>query len=223
MNFIRGFLGRSPERARFLPFFIFLVGTSLQGKFGAESHFWVYSIKTLLGVFLVWAMWPIVTEMRWAFSWEAVAIGVGVFVMWVGIDPFYPKWGKQEIVWNAPGHFGDSSPLAWFFVVWRTLGSGLVVPPMEEVFYRSFLYRYIINPDIEKVPLGKYDARAFWLTVIIFAAAHPSQWLAALLCGIAYGWLVIYKKRLGDAMTSHAITNIMLGIYVAWKGAWQFW
>jgi len=223
MNSIRGFLGRSPARARFLPFFIFLIGTSLQGKFGPDSHFWVYSIKTLLGVFLVWAMWPIVTEMRFAFSWEAVAVGVGVFVMWVGIDPFYPKWGKEEIVWNAFGHFGESSPLAWFFVVWRTLGSGLVVPPLEEVFYRSFIYRYIVNPDIEKVPLGKYDARAFWLTVIIFAAAHPAQWLAAILCGIAYGWLVIYKKRLGDAMTAHAITNIMLGIYVAWKGAWQFW
>src|SRR5689334_20905196 len=120
MSFIRGLLAQSPVRARFAPFFIFLIGTALQGKFGPESHFWVYSIKTLLGVFLIWAMWPIVTEMRWAFSWEAVAVGIGVFVMWVGIDPFYPKYGKQEIVWNAFGHFGEGSALAWFFVIWRT-------------------------------------------------------------------------------------------------------
>jgi CAAX prenyl protease-like protein len=222
MSFIRGFLAKSPARSRFWTFLLFVVFTSMQGKFGPESHYWVYAGKTLLGVFLVWIMWPLVPEMRFAWSWEAVAVGVGVFVMWVGIDPFYPKWGKQEIVWNAPGHFGAASPVAWGLVVWRILGSGLVVPCLEEVAYRSFIYRWIINPDIEKTPLGKYNAKAFWGTALIFGAAH-AQWLAAILCGIAYGWLVIYKKRLGDAMTAHGITNILLGIWVAWKGAWQFW
>jgi uncharacterized protein len=103
------------------------------------------------------------------------------------------------------------------------LGSGLVVPPLEEVAYRSFLYRYIVSADIEKVSFSRYDARAFWGTVLVFASAHMGQWLAAILCGVAYGWLVIHKKRLGDAMTAHAITNILLGIWVVWKGAWQFW
>lgn len=223
MSFIRDYLGRSPVTARFAPFFIFLIFTSLQGQFGAESHYWFYASKIIVGALLIWAMWPLVREMRWAFSWEAVAVGVGVFVMWVGIDPFYPKFGKQEIVWNAPEHFGTESALGWGLVAWRTLGSGLVVPPLEEVFYRSFLYRFSMTNDIEKIPLGKYFPRAFWVTVILFTLAHPAQWLAAFLCGIAYGWLVIHKKRLGDAMTAHAITNILLGIWVGWKGAWHFW
>ncbi len=52
---------------------------------------------------------------------------------------------------------------------------------------------------------------------------HP-QWLAGILCGLTYQGLVIRKGRLGDAMTAHAITNFLLGVYVVWKGgaAWKF-
>jgi uncharacterized protein len=105
----------------------------------------------------------------------------------------------------------------------RIVGSGWVVPPLEEVFYRSFVYRYIIKPNFQEIPLNHFNLRAFVITVLVFAAAHPAQWLAAILCGAIYQWLVIRKNRLGDAMTAHAITNILLGIYVAWKGQWQFW
>jgi uncharacterized protein len=203
------------------PFLVFILLTALQGKLGPTSHFWVYTAKTMVGVFLVWLMWPIVTEMRWAWSWEAVVVGVGVFAFWVGLDPYYPKWGKIDSVWNPLAQFGDT-PLAWTFIVVRILGSGLVVPPLEEVFYRSFLYRYLIKPDFENVPLGLFNPKAFLICAIIFGAAHY-QWLAGVLCAFAYQGLVIKKNRLGDAMTAHAITNILLGVYVVWKNQWQFW
>ena len=35
--------------------------------------------------------------------------------------------------------------------------------------------------------------------------------------------LVLWKGRLGDAITAHAVTNFLLGLWVVWKGAWQFW
>jgi hypothetical protein len=34
---------------------------------------------------------------------------------------------------------------------------------------------------------------------------------------------VLRKNQLGDAMTAHAITNFLLGIWVVTRGAWQFW
>jgi CAAX prenyl protease-like protein len=219
MNFTR-----VPIAARVFPFILFLALTSLQGKFGLGSHFWVYGTKTIIGAGLVLAMRPFVKEMRWAFSWEAVVVGIFVFVMWVGINPFYPKWGRDQIVWNAPAYFGQGSRLAWGFIVLRILGSGLVVPPMEEVFYRSFVYRYAIKPEpsFVEVPFSRFDLRAFMFTSVLFGLAH-GEWLAGILCGAIYQWLVIRKNRLGDAMTAHAITNILLGIWIVWKGAWQFW
>jgi hypothetical protein len=34
---------------------------------------------------------------------------------------------------------------------------------------------------------------------------------------------VIRKKRLGDAITAHAITNALLAVWVVSRNAWNFW
>jgi CAAX prenyl protease-like protein len=92
---------------------------------------------------------------------------------------------------------------------------------LEEVFFRSFLYRYIIKVDFQSVPLGTFNWLAFLATSLIFGFEH-NQWLAGILCGFAYQGLVCRKKRLGDAITAHAITNFLLALWIVWKGAWQF-
>jgi membrane protease YdiL (CAAX protease family) len=232
--------------ARVAPFAVFLVLTALQGHWGEGLRYWVYLAKTIVGVALIWMMRPVVAEMRWAFSWEAVVVGVAVFVIWVGLDGWYPSldelmrkylcpllksiglesWCPQpaanKLPWNPNAQFGQGSALAWVFVVVRILGSSIVVPPLEEVFYRSFLYRYIVKPDFLAVSLGTFQAVALVLTAVIFGFTHY-EWLAGILCGFAYQGLVIWKRRLGDAMTAHAITNFLLGVWVVWRGVWHFW
>jgi CAAX protease family protein len=93
---------------------------------------------------------------------------------------------------------------------------------LEEVFYRSFLYRYFAKPNFLSVPLNRFQLWPFFATAAVFGCSH-FQWLAGILCGMAYQWLVLRKNRLGDAMTAHAITNFLLGVWVVWQGAWQFW
>ena len=225
----------SPILVRVLPFVIFLVLTGLQGKVGEDSRYWFYLAKTLVGAWMLFEMWPFVKEMRAAFSWEAVVVGVGVCVMWVGIDNLYPKLSEltakvglskppatPALPWNPHAQFGDGTALAWFFIAVRILGSSLVVPALEEVFYRSFLYRYIAKADFQSVPLGQFIAMPFFVVAVIFALTHE-QWLAGILCAFAYQGLVIWKKRLGDAIVAHGITNLLLGIWVVWKNQWQFW
>jgi uncharacterized protein len=186
----------------------------------------MYLAKMLVGVWCIWQMLTVVPEARWAFSWEAVFAGILVFVIWVGLDAYYPKFeflGKAGPPWNPFKQFGDDSAAGWFFTGVRTLGSALVVPPIEEVFYRSFLHRYLVKADYASVPLNLLNWRALLITSLIFGFVHPYQWLAGVLCGLIYQALVIRKGRLGDAMTAHAITNFLLGIWVASKGAWHFW
>jgi CAAX prenyl protease-like protein len=125
-------------------------------------------------------------------------------------------------LWNPHHQFGAGSALAWLIISVRILGSTLVVPPLEEVFYRSFLYRWIAKPDFQSVPLGAFHWTPFLVTSAIFGLSH-FEWLPGILCGFAYQGLVCWKKRLGDAMTAHAITNLLLGAWVVWKGAWHFW
>jgi len=208
--------------ARVAPFLIFLALTVAQGQFGAASAYWFYFAKTIVGAWLVWEMRPLVLEMRWAFSWEAVVVGIGIFVIWVGLDQYYPHLMKGGSTGNPNEQFGEGSTLAWFFIAVHLLGMTFVVPPLEEVFYRSFLYRYIANQNFLSVPLNIFLPWPFLATAGAFGLAH-NEWLAGILCGAAYQWLVLRKNRLGDAMTAHAITNFLLGAWIVWRGAWHFW
>src|ERR1700744_2018665 len=90
----------NPVLARVIPFVIFLALTFCQGKLGAASAYWFYLAKTLVGVWLIYEMRPHVSEMRWAFSWEAVVVGIAVVVMWVGIDG---EWTTQNGLWVKLG------------------------------------------------------------------------------------------------------------------------
>ncbi len=222
MNLLRKKLAASPMLARVVPFVVFLGLTFCQGQFGEGSRYWFYLIKTVVGAWLTWSVWPLVTEMRWKLSWEALVAGFVVFGIWVGLDGFYRKFGTGGTPWHPQVEFGESSALSWMFIVVRIVGSSLVVPPLEEVFYRSFLYRWIAKADFQSVLLGYFHWKPFLLTAIVFGFAHH-EWLAGILCAFAYQGLVCWKKRLGDAMTAHAITNLLLGFWVVWKGAWQFW
>ena len=226
-------LEASPLAVRLAPFGVFLLLTAGQGKFGAESAYWFYLAKTVVGAWMVLAVRPLIGEMRWAFSAEAVVVGVGVFVMWVGLDGLYPGleqimrrlWGQEAeppTSWNPHLAFGEGTGLAWLFVLTRVLGSTLVVPPLEEVVFRSTLYRYVVDPDFMKVSMKRFHWGALLLSSLIFAVQHE-QWLAGFLCGATYQWLVLRKGRLGDAMTAHAITNFLLAVWVVVRGDWQFW
>lgn len=212
----------NPILARVVPFIIFLILTFCQGKLGAASAYWFYLAKTLVGVWLIYEMRPHVSEMRWAVSWEAIVVGIAVCVMWVGIDPYYHHFIKKPSTGNPADIFGPNSPLPLFFNIVHIVGMTLIVPPLEEVFYRSFLYRYIASQNFLAVPMNRFIPLPFFVTITVFGFAH-NEWLAGILCGAAYQWLVIRKNRLGDAMTAHAITNLLLGIYIVIYGKWYFW
>lgn len=224
---LREYLGKSPEHARFMPFAIW-VGITALGIGGGDMKFWSYAIKVVVGLWVVWEMRRFVPEIRWTCSWPAVGIGLLIFGLWVGLDPFYPKnhllmQDTVESIWNPFARFGDGSALAWTLIVIRIFGMTVLVPPIEEAFYRSLVYRYLIKYDFTKVALNHFDGLAMVLCAVLFGFMH-FQWLPGILCGLAYQWLAIRRGHLGDAITAHAITNFLLGVYVVWQGgeAWKF-
>lgn len=220
-------MAESPEHARFLPFVIWVLITAAN-LLGGDVMFWSYPVKVFVGAWMVWEMRRFVPEMRWTVSWEAIVVGVVIFVAWVGLDPFYPKNNllfkdTEESIWNPFAKYGEGSMAAWTLIVIRIFGMTVLVPPIEEAFYRSLVYRWIIKYDFSKVPLNQFDGVALMLVSVLFGAMH-FQWLPGIMCGLAYQWLVIRRGHLGDAMTAHAITNFLLGVYVVYKGgeAWKF-
>ncbi len=240
---LRQQLEGAPLLVRAFPFLVFATLTMFQGKLGPGSQYWVYAAKTFLGAGLLFLVWPVIAELKWKLSWSGLGVGILVFALWVGLDPYYPKdllgflrthlgsWvglGPGESkppmapTWVPFEFYGKGSSLAWFFIVCRILGSSLVVPALEEVFYRSLIYRYLIKQDAASVPLSTFDWRAFLLTSVVFGMAHY-EWLPGILCGMAYQALVCRKGRLGDAILAHAVTNFLLGLWVVSRNQWMFW
>ena len=218
---------------RFLPLFAYMVVMLGQGRLGPASLFWVYALKMAVGACVLAWVWPHIRELRWSLNIPSLLVGTGVFAIWVGLDGYYPTLtevfshknpsAESDPVWNPFTFFSGSPGWAWFYVGIRIVGTMLVVPPIEEAFYRSLIYRAIASPDFERFPLSHFSAKAFVLTSLVFGLMHPNQWVAGILCGLAYQGLVLRCGHLGEAVAAHAVTNLLLGIWVVWKGAWHFW
>jgi uncharacterized protein len=225
----------SPVAVRVIPFAVFAALTMVQSSFGEAGQYWIYALKTVIAACLFWAMRRHIQELKWKLSWEAVVSGVLVFAAWVGLDGLYPTisellaWiGLHSTISRRAGSFnpiqtyGQGSFLGFIFIGVRIVGSTLIVPMLEEVFYRSFLYRYIIQAQFLKIPLGRFDYRAFIIVGAAFGISH-FEWLPGILCAFIYQALVWRKGRLGDALSAHAITNLLLGIWVVARGDYLFW
>ncbi len=159
----------------------------------------------------------------------STAVGLLVFVLWVGPDVIWAPWHHLPIFDNAVmGHPAGNTPPASkndpVFLLFRVLVSVVAVPILEELFWRGWLMRWIINgSDFESVPLGAWSPASFWIVAILFASEHGPFWDVGLLAGIAYNTLVIRTRNLWDCILAHAVTNGVLAAYVVLAGQWQYW
>jgi CAAX prenyl protease-like protein len=149
----------------------------------------------------------------------SVITGITVFVLWICMD--FPLATMGHPTGFNPNLFQDHSNRV-FMTVARLSGAVLVVPVMEELFWRSFLIRYVVSPDFFKVPLGLFTWPSFLITVVLFGLEHH-LFLAGMMAGIAYNLLLYHTRSLAHCILAHAITNLALGIYVLSSGKWYFW
>ncbi len=222
MHFVSKKFSESPALARIAPFLAFVLLTAVQNQFGETGRYWVYAIKTAFAGLLLFLLRPYIPEFKWAISADAVIAGVAVCVLWIGLDPWYRHLGATGSPWNPGAAFGGNSLAAWSFIAVRIVGSTLIVPPIEEIFFRSFLYRSIAQKNFLEMRLNEFRLPTFLVTSVLFGLEHH-EWLAGIFAGITYQALVLRKNRLGDAITAHAITNLLLGVWIMWRGAWNFW
>ena len=152
----------------------------------------------------------------------------GVFVLWIAPDLLFPGYRAHWILSNSiTGAVTPGLPLSEQsnipVLLLRGLRAALIVPIVEELFWRAWLMRWLIRPDFSKVPLGTYAPQAFWIVAVLFAGEHGPFWDVGLACGILYNWWMVRTKSLGDLILMHGITNACLSVYVVAAGKWEYW
>lgn len=150
---------------------------------------------------------------------SALVAGIGVFVLWINMDMAPAVIGTLK-GFNVNLIQGDTARV--FLVLSRLAGASLVVPVMEELFWRSFLLRYIISPDFTKVPIGTFTWSSFIITSVLFGLEH-NLFLAGILAGLVYNLLLYRTRSLFSCILAHGVTNLALGMYVLQTGKWYFW
>jgi len=213
-----------------------------------------YVAKVIITAVLLVVGWRFYTKISWRYWWLGVIVGVIGIFQWVPmqlwlqknvaffapshtcvVHPTVSQKGpgqcpicKAELVPDVFNPFDKgvfpSLTMAWAFVAVRMIGAVLVVPVMEELFWRDFLWRQLIAPnDFKLARVGEFDRTAFLIVPLVFAAVHGNWWLTAIVWGLMIGALLVYTKSLGACIIAHATTNLLLAAYVLkWKD-WGFW
>ena len=153
---------------------------------------------------------------------------MAIFVAWIGPDLLWPGLRQHWLFHNlitSPAHptLPPEARTSPYFLFFRITGSALVVPVVEELFWRGWLMRWLIAHNFKNVPLGAYSPAAFWVTALLFATEHGAYWDVGLLAGIAYNALLIRTRNLADCILAHAVTNGCLAWHVLAAGQWQYW
>ena len=151
----------------------------------------------------------------------SILIGLLVFAAWVGLDRVidYPRLGART---GFDPYTLHGSAIWPAFMAARLFGLVLMVPVMEEIFWRSFLLRYLIRQDFQALPVGTFSALSLWVMVGASALAHP-EWLAAVVASLAYALWLRRSRSLFAAIVAHGTTNAALGAYVLATREWHYW
>jgi uncharacterized protein len=220
-----GFVRSIPYVAPFIVFFALLLSSDyLHGVFGE----WEYPFRVTILALVLYVFSRNVIDLRVRRIGVALVVGVVVFAIWVAPDLLIPGYRDYWVFQNPlTGSLRSSIPAdlrqSLLVLVFRTLRATLIVPIIEELFWRAWLMRWLIAPDFETVPLGTYTASSMWISAVMFASEHGPYWEVGLIAGLAYNLLMVRTKSLGDCILAHAVTNGALCLFVIATGRWEYW
>ncbi len=227
-------IGADPhEKAYLAPlcvFLLFLLLAELVRSLGdgyahwalAEPRYWVFPLQTAVCATILWRC-----RKRYTFGPRrgfvfALTVGLIAFAVWIA-----PQWlfgAAHRTDGFKPGHFGAEGPAYFLNLVLRLLRMVVIVPLVEEIFWRGFLLRYLVNEDFRKVQFGTLTWRSFILTSAAFCLEHQfADWPAALITGALFNIVAWRTQNLAACVLTHAITNFALAIYILETHQWGFW
>ena len=167
------------------------------------------------------------TSWRPSHALAGITLGTAVFLIWIGPDRLFGYrhfWLFENSLFGSTA--GSAPPelrASLEFRIVRAMGSTVLVPIVEELFWRGWLMRWLIDSRFRKVPLGTYAPAAFWLVALLFASEHGPYWEVGLAAGVLYNWWMVRTHNLADCILAHSVTNGLLSAYVLMADRWQYW
>lgn len=187
-----------------------------------SAEYWIYPAQTILCGGLLFWFWPEYDLRAPRAIGFGVAVGLLVFVLWISPQALFHL--PPRLNGFNPTVFADQIWLYWITVFLRFLRLVIVVPLVEEIFWRGFLLRFLIGEKFEQIPFGKFSWMSFAIVTLAFCFSHPRpDWPAAIATGMLFNWVAYRTKSLSTCVVTHAVTNLLLGLWIMKTGQWGFW
>ena len=210
-----------------VPFGVFL------GILAVSSHLkflgtWEYPLRVLFLAAIVYVYSRHVVDFRLRSPMLSVGIGIAVFAIWIAPEMLFEDYRSHWLFSNAitgtvTTSLDHEHRYDWLVLVFRSIRAAVLVPIIEELFWRAWLMRWLIRPNIETVPLGAWTWSSMAISAALFASEHGPYWDVGLIAGLAYNFLMVRTKSLGDCILAHAVTNGILSAHVIASGQWHYW
>jgi exosortase E/protease (VPEID-CTERM system) len=208
---------RNPTATYLMPLLSLLVAGVL--SHALSGHFETfYPLRLVIGLTVLWVYRRELWAINWSWSWRGVVTGAVVFLIWMLAAHFLlPSAGMPGQLAAMTG----TMSLVW--IAARLVVPVLIVPIAEELAYRGYLMRCFGGVEFDSLPYRSVSALGLMISSAAFGVVHGSMWLPGLVAGLAYGWVVMRRGSLGEAVMAHATTNALVAVAVLGFGQWQLW
>jgi CAAX prenyl protease-like protein len=216
-----------------LPFALYLGLTQLPSFFPAlypDYYPGLYTaVVIVVGLVTAYFLWSRPLLHPHARVGLAAAVGLGGIALWIGLCHLNLEQYLTLPTWLRPKRGGydpftelEDPRAAWAFVAVRLAGMVLLVPVVEELFWRGFLARWLLGPNWQVRPMGQFTPASFAIVTLLCTLAHP-EWLAAAVYFALLNAYLYWKKDLWGCVVAHGVSNLVLGVYILAAKDWRLW
>jgi exosortase E/protease (VPEID-CTERM system) len=194
-----------------------LIATALVTGMFADRVDLLYGMRVLVAGVAIYVYRREYSGMRVDFSPLPILAGVAVGVVWVALASKHVEASAASEAFRAapPGSF-----VSW--ALFRTVGSVVIVPVCEELAFRGYLLRRLVERDFASVSPKAWTPLALVGSSLAFGLVHD-RWIAASIAGVAYAAVTLRSGNLGSAIVAHALSNGIIAAWVLVAGDLSLW
>ncbi len=213
--------GTTDETPAFLLPFLLILGAGMVAQAVSSGFEWFYPLRVVAAGLALACYRRSYVSLDWRAGWESIVIGAVVFVLWIGADRVLQPNAAPVPTPAALAAAPWLARLIW--LLFRIAGTVITVPIAEELAFRSYLKRRLIAASFTTVDPRRFTLLSFSVSSILFGVLHGQRWIAGILAGMLYGWVLQRRGRLRDAVVAHSTTNAMLVVWVLFTSDWKYW
>jgi exosortase E/protease (VPEID-CTERM system) len=223
--------GESPAIRAYLTPFLAILAAAFISKAMSGRFEWAYPLRFVAAAIAIGYFWPVLKKLDWRFGWFGPVAGVAVFLLWIAPSWIEQNWLAHPAVASPLGsELASLSPTArWVWITFRIAAAVITVPIAEELAFRGYLARRLLGREFDQISFSSLTVVSIGLSSVVFGLEHMKNlmdWqhlILGTLAGVAFAAAIRWRGRMGDAVVAHAVSNLLLAVWVLGMGDWSQW